>query len=181
MSTHTDHDVAELIRQDHRRVEALLGSVATDPARIRGELVRLLSTHSVAEEMVVYPMLLDHDDAGEAANHHAREQHDRIKHALLAVDKADPTEAGFLAQVRELERLVAEHVEDEERRLLPMLQAKVGTEELRSMAGRFETAKRAAPTRPHPNAPDSATGHLIAGAPTSLVDRARDALDPERP
>lgn len=180
MSNHTP-DVDQLIRQDHREVEALMERIATDPERIRGEIVRLLSTHAAAEEIVVYPMLLGDGDAAEAMNRHARDEHQTIKEALLAVDKADPAGPDILRLVSELERVVREHVLEEEQEVLPVLRSLVGADEMREMAGRFETAKKAAPTRPHPNAPDSATGNLVAGAPASLVDRARDALDPNRP
>jgi hypothetical protein len=44
------------------------------------------------------------------------------------------------------------------------------------MAGALKAAEAAAPTRPHPNAPESAVGNVLAGPPIAVFDRARDAV-----
>jgi hypothetical protein len=44
------------------------------------------------------------------------------------------------------------------------------------MAGKVETAKKLAPTRPHPSAPNAELFHKLVGPGVGLVDRLRDKL-----
>jgi hypothetical protein len=44
------------------------------------------------------------------------------------------------------------------------------------MAEALALAKRAAPTRPHPRAPDTPPGNLVAGAVSAVLDMGKDAM-----
>jgi hypothetical protein len=44
------------------------------------------------------------------------------------------------------------------------------------MAKHTRQAKQSAPTRPHPNAPDTPPGNIVVGAVTGMIDKARDKL-----
>jgi hypothetical protein len=52
----------------------------------------------------------------------------------------------------------------------------VPREELVDLAGKVETAKKLAPTRPHPGAPNSKLFHKLVGPGVGMVDRLRDKL-----
>ena len=71
---------------------------------------------------------------------------------------------------------VRHHVKEEESELFPELRAAVGEEELRAMGGQLAAAKKMAPTHPHPNAPATPPGNIVAGAAAAVVDRARDTV-----
>ena len=58
----------------------------------------------------------------------------------------------------------------------PELRRLIPAEERRELAGKVETAKRLAPTRPHPAAPNSELFHKLVGPGVGLVDRLRDKL-----
>ena len=49
-------------------------------------------------------------------------------------------------------------------------------EKLVKMREQVETAKKIAPTRPHPNAPNAEVFHKIVGPGVGLMDRVRDKL-----
>ena len=49
-------------------------------------------------------------------------------------------------------------------------------DELVELAGKVETAKRLAPTRPHPAAPNAELFHKMVGPGVGMVDRLRDKL-----
>ena len=49
-------------------------------------------------------------------------------------------------------------------------------EDLRELGRKVERAKKLAPTRPHPNAPDEPPWNKILAPGAGLVDRVRDAL-----
>jgi hypothetical protein len=76
----------------------------------------------------------------------------------------------------QLTTLLGEHVANEESRLFPQLAAAVDQERLLELGDKVESAKRAAPTRPHPAARDRPPLNKILGPGTALVDRVRDAL-----
>ncbi len=44
------------------------------------------------------------------------------------------------------------------------------------MGGKVETAKKLAPTRPHPAAPHNELFHKLAGPGVGFIDRLRDKL-----
>jgi hypothetical protein len=75
-----------------------------------------------------------------------------------------------------LTAVLADHVSDEEDDQFPLLRAQVPHEKLVEIGGKVETAKKLAPTRPHPNAPNSAPFHKLVGPGVGLVDRLRDKL-----
>ena len=60
--------------------------------------------------------------------------------------------------------------------LFPKLRASVGSVELREMGGKLASAKRMAPTHPHPNVPNTPPGNIVGGAAAAVMDKARDAL-----
>ena len=49
-------------------------------------------------------------------------------------------------------------------------------DELMTLGKELRAAKKVAPTRPHPNAPDSPPANMIVGGAAAVVDRARDAV-----
>ncbi len=136
------------------------------------EIVR----HAVAEEMYVYPAMRTHLPDGDAAAEHDIEEHKEIERTMKELEGVEPGDARFLVLVQQLEELIRHHVDDEERDQFPALRRHVPHDELVKLAGKVETAKKVAPTRPHPGAPNSALFHKLAGPGVGLVDRLRDKL-----
>jgi hypothetical protein len=58
----------------------------------------------------------------------------------------------------------------------PELRSRVPQEELVELAGKVESAKKLAPTRPHPGTPNNELFHKLIGPGVGLVDRLRDKL-----
>lgn len=78
--------------------------------------------------------------------------------------------------VAQLKLEVSEHVRDEKAGCSPLLVAACTTEALDELGDKVRTAKKTAPTRPHPSAPDTPPGNKLLGPGAGLVDRARDLL-----
>ena len=176
-------DAIQLIQRDHREVERLFkdherAERAGDhrrEGRIVRELIRELSVHATIEEQFVYPALRE-AGADTSVLDDALEEHHVVKLTLLELENLAPSSARFSAKVRLLAENVRRHVEEEERELLPLLEPTFDEERRRELAHALERAKRAAPTRPHPTAPDMPPGNFIAGAFAAVYDRSRDAL-----
>jgi hypothetical protein len=78
--------------------------------------------------------------------------------------------------LRELEATLADHVADEESGQFPRLRAAISRDELVQLAAKVQAAKKLAPTRPHPDAPNAQLFHKMVGPGVGLVDRLRDRL-----
>jgi len=179
-STGAAADVLEIVARDHREVEQLFRQFETadpssDIARATAErIIRELSVHAVVEEEILYPALRE-VGGGDALADHALEEHQELKETLASVDGkpvSDPSVRANLARVR---TLVERHVGEEERDVFSHMRA-LGEERLMRIGTMLETAKKTAPTHPHPNAPNTPPGNVIAGMAAAVVDRMRDAL-----
>jgi hemerythrin superfamily protein len=179
--SHASGDVIDVLTADHRDVTALIGEIWTirDPMMRRdltdtaiSELVR----HAVAEEMYVYPAMREHLPDGEEAVRHDVEEHQQLERAMKQLEAVDVSSAEFDEGLRHLQTVLADHVKDEESEQFPELRRQVPAEELDELARKVEAAKKLAPTRPHPGAPNSEVFHKLVGPGVGLVDRLRDKL-----
>jgi hemerythrin superfamily protein len=177
----TNGDVIDLLISDHRDVTALIGEIwsVKDPM-IRRDLtdtaISELVRHAVAEEMYVYPAMRKYLPDGEKAVEHDIEEHKELEQTMKRLEAVDVSSAEFDTALRRLEELLADHVQDEESEQFPELRRQIPREELQELAGKVETAKKLAPTRPHPDAPNSELFHKLVGPGVGLVDRLRDKL-----
>ena len=177
----TTGDVIDILTSDHRDATALIGEIWTvrDPM-IRRDLtdtmISELVRHAVAEEMYVYPAMRKHLPDGDKAVEHDVEEHKELETAMKQLEDVDVSSAEFDTALRKLETLLADHVQDEETEQFPELRSRIPREELVELAGKVETAKKLAPTRPHPGAPNNELFHKLVGPGVGLVDRLRDKL-----
>jgi hemerythrin superfamily protein len=177
----TDADVIDVLTADHREVE-LLGDqiVATvDPAERRDladQLIAELVRHSVAEEMYVYPAMRDHLPNGEQAVEHDIEEHKELETLMKELERTDAESTEFDNIVGSLRQVLRDHVQDEETKQFPQLRAHLPAATLVELKEKVELAKKVAPTRPHPAAPNTELFHKLAGPGVGLVDRLRDRL-----
>jgi hemerythrin superfamily protein len=180
-TSETQPDVVDVLTSDHRDVTALIGEIKTvkDPM-IRRDLtdtaISELVRHAVAEEMYVYPAMRKYLPNGEEAVAHDTEEHKQLEQAMKKLEGLDVNDAEFDTTLRELETVLADHVQDEESEQFPELRRRIPRDELVEMANKVETAKKLAPTRPHPSAPNSEVFHKLVGPGVGLVDRLRDKL-----
>ena len=179
--TESTRDVVDILSSDHRDMTALIGEIWTvrDPM-IRRDLtdtmISELVRHAVAEEMYVYPAMKKHLPDGEKAVEHDVEEHKELEVTMKRLEGADVNSAEFDEALRKLETILADHVQDEETDQFPELRRVIPREELVELAGKVETAKKLAPTRPHPSAPNSEVFHKLVGPGVGLVDRLKDKL-----
>jgi hemerythrin superfamily protein len=175
-------DAISLTLQDHRHVESLFAryeSLTGDgdqKLEIVREIIRELSVHAAIEEQFMYPAMKNRLPDGDSLVKEAIEEHQEAKEALNELDRMTPDEGGYDDKVRSLIRDVRHHVKEEEGELLPKLRASVSQERLEQMGEAMESGKRLAPTRPHPRAPSTPPGNILAGPAAAVADRVRDRL-----
>ncbi len=179
--TPSRRDVVDVLSSDHREVTSLIAQIwATDDPERRRDLadtvISELVRHSVAEEMYVYPAMKEHLPDGAEAVQHDTDEHKELERTMKELESVDPQEERFDQLLRELEATLRDHIEDEESGQFPELRARIPRAELVEMAEKVETAKKVAPTRPHPSAPNAQLFHKLVGPGVGLVDRLRDKL-----
>jgi len=181
--TEEQRDVIEILEQDHREVEQMLGELeslrgaATEEASSRrkelSEQVTIeLVRHSVAEEVLVYPQVEKKVSAEQAE--HAREEHAEAEETLHRLEKLDPDDPAFDVELATLIEEIRHHIEEEEGEMFTQMRQDIEPEELRRLGDRVEAFKKVAPTRPHPNVPNEPLPRMAAGPAASLFDRMRD-------
>jgi len=175
-----NQDVVDILTTDHREVLDLVGQIPTaDPAQRRDmadTVIAELMRHSVAEEMYVYPAMRDHLPDGESKVQHDIEEHQQLEEVMKELESLDAADGRFLETLGRLESVLRDHVDDEERDQFPLLRARLSAEQLVELGQKVETAKKAAPTRPHPAAPHSELFHKMVGPGVGMIDRLRDKL-----
>ncbi len=177
----TDRDVIDVLVTDHREALELVEQIrtSTDAEQRRDltdSLISELVRHSVAEEMYVYPAMREHLPNGDEAAEHDTKEHKQLEATMKKLESADASGTEFAGHLAELERILRDHVSDEEQEQFPKLRQHVPAERLVELKGKVETAKKIAPTRPHPAAPNAELFHKLVGPGVGLVDRLRDKL-----
>jgi hemerythrin superfamily protein len=179
--TTTGEDVVDILTTDHREVTDLLLQIrtATDDATRRDladQMISELVRHAVAEEMYVYPAMKEHLADGEAAVEHDVAEHKELEQTMKELEAVEPSDPRFTSLLTQLETILADHVADEETEQFPKLRASIPEAELVQLGQKVQTAKKLAPTRPHPAAPNAELFHKVVGPGVGLVDRLRDRL-----
>lgn len=170
-----------LLKADHRTVESLFDEILATNAKSKKQtlikkIIKELSIHAAIEEQVFYPAVRDAVKDAKDEVLEALEEHHIVKWVLSELEGMSPEMERFDAKVKVLCENVTHHVKEEETKLFKMVRRNMDKEALDELGRALEAAKRVAPTRPHPRAPDSPPGNYVAGIGAGLVDRARDAV-----
>lgn len=176
----TEQDVVDLLLEQHDEIKSLFSEVPRVEGPVKRELfedlVRLLAVHETAEEAVVHPVARRTLDDGEEVVEHRLEEEDKAKKELTELHDLGVDHPDFNRRLEAFAAEVTQHATKEEAEEFLRLRGTVGPERLRKLTGALKAAEAAAPTRPHPNAPESAVGNLLAGPPIAIFDRVRDAV-----
>ncbi len=168
-----DHDTVE---QLFKRFEKAGDSAHKSKRQIVDKVIRELSMHAAVEEQVFYPAL--RDLLGEKRKEdvlEALEEHHVVKTTLNELEKMSAEDERFAAKTAVLIESVRHHVKEEEKEMFPKVRKALTPAQLRELGDALATAKKAAPTRPHPKMPDEPPGNLFSGPAAAAADRARDA------
>jgi hemerythrin superfamily protein len=181
MTTTEPQDLIDAIVTDHRAVQSVFAEIeASGDPRSQRDLVEHviaeLVRHSVAEEQYLYPTARRVLPDGDAIADHEIKEHAEAEEVMKSIEKTGSSDARFGELVRNLIADIRHHIDDEENDLLPKLRSACNAGELRELGEKFERAKKMAPTRPHPSAPDTPPANKILGPGIGLIDRMRDAL-----
>jgi hemerythrin superfamily protein len=176
-------DAIALLKADHKTVETLFRkferagrNAKKMKRRLVDQIVRELAVHASIEEQVFYPTVRSKGGKLEELILLALEEHHVAKWTLKELEDLPPDAERFEAKVLVLMETLRNHITEEEREIFPQVRRAFTPAELKAMAQALLVAKRAAPTHPHPRAPDTPPGNLVAGTMTAMLDMGKDAV-----
>ena len=173
-------DAITLLRNDHKTVEALFkrfekaGDRAfVEKREIVDRIIEELSIHASIEEQIFYPSTRAMVPSTEDIALESLEEHHIVKWVLSELVGLDPRHERFDAKVTVLIENVRHHMEEEQTDYFPKVGAALSRTQLADMGQALAAAKQTAPTRPHPNAPDSPPRNVVSSI-AGVVDRLAD-------
>ncbi|MEV0222586.1 hemerythrin domain-containing protein [Streptomyces sp. NPDC050704] len=178
---HGGNVIDELVT-DHREVEEIFGRIEALPSGDKDRKVYAdqatmeLVRHSVAEEAYLYPAVREHVAGGDALADKELEDHARAEQIMKDLEGCEAGDPDFDRLVGMLMTEIRSHLTDEEGNLFPKLRSSCPVEALDELGDKVRQAKKMAPTRPHPSAPDKPPANKLLAPGAGLVDRLRDTL-----
>lgn len=168
----------DLLKQDHRIVDALFKEVESTPPskhealfkRINGEL----STHAHVEEKIFYPAVKKAGDK-ELKDYvlESIEEHLQMKMFLGQLEGMSSKKENFEAKMKVLIEDTRHHVKEEENEWFPKAESKLSSEQLEKLGTRMEAEKKryqqSNGIKPEPR-------DMADGAITKLMNKAVDAV-----
>lgn len=169
-------------KSDHVALDRLLE--ALDAARTRDEedrvlhrIYRLVFPHAFAEEAVLWPVIRRMLPDGETLTVQVEREHQEVNELVRTLEDQKEPSADRAARIERLMAVLREDVRDEEDVLLPRLQERLSTAQLRAPGMAWEAVRRISPTRAHPVVARRPPGNAVSSLPLSVVDRMRDGVD----
>ena len=174
-------DAITLLKQDHKTVEKLFKQFEKaegkpqEGRKVADQVIEELSVHAFIEEQIFYPAVRAEMPDAEDDILEALEEHHVVKWLLSELDGMPPSNERFRPKMTVLIESVRHHVEEEEQTLFPEVRKQLKRKRLTEIGDEMEAAKKSAPRKPHPKAPDEPPGNLVSLG-TAVIDRIKDAL-----
>jgi hemerythrin-like domain-containing protein len=141
-------DLLSLLKREHRHANSLLEKLAntSDGARktrenLFGEIKMALEVHTRIEETHLYPVIRQNEELRDLERH-AEEEHRKVKQMLGEMAKLAVDDEEFMSKVEALTSAIKEHVEEEERDMLPKAEAELGNEQCERIARLLQAEKQ---------------------------------------
>ncbi|RYP08143.1 hypothetical protein DL765_008900 [Monosporascus sp. GIB2] len=171
--------VSQAIQEDHQQLEYYYNKIVNskdqdEQKRYQNAFVWELARHSIAEELVVYPVLERDVSDGSGRAQKDREQHQEVKEKLYEFQKLSPSDSDFISTIKSLWQILSQHIKEEEREDLVKLEEALSTSQSKELSRAFEKTKSFTPTRSHPSSPDKPPFETVVGLMTAPIDKLRD-------
>jgi hemerythrin superfamily protein len=129
-SSDAPRDAVQLLKQDHRNVEALVAEFEDadeeELSALATSICSMLTVHAQIEEEILYPAAKDalaEDEEEAELVSEAEVEHASAKELIAKIEAMTPDDEAFKATVKVLGEYVKHHVREEENELFPALKA----------------------------------------------------------
>jgi hemerythrin-like domain-containing protein len=141
-------DPIELLKSDHREVEALLNRIADleeDAAEERGELFEQVKTklkaHETIEQDIFYPAAKEAGEEAEEIVSHSYVEHHLVDVLIEEIGQLEPDEEEWTAKTHVLKELIQHHVDEEQDELFPAVRKGLEKDQLEQLGEEMQTRK----------------------------------------
>lgn len=169
-------DLVAVLLTQHGQIRSLCSAIATARADARSQafkkLQAVLTAHEASEQAILRPMTLE--TAGESTVGDRGAEERAIRTALLDLARLPTASAEFEVRFSHLSRLVAAHLEAEEREEFPHLLAHYDSAERQVLGRRFIEGGRLAPTAPGDVLANPTAARIVLRPLAALVQRTKD-------
>ena len=136
-----DDDWLSRVLEQHQQIETLFIEAAMaepggDRLMAMKNLAQLLTAHSMAEEVVLFPAIARSGEKGDATM--AYEEQSMTKVEMAALEQLDPESDEWTEKLETIRRAVAHHVYEEESDWFPRLHHTVSESEAEMLSMRFD-------------------------------------------
>jgi len=132
----------ELLKQQHREVDGLFqrikASTGDERISLLGQVAEALTIHAALEEHFFYPFA--REQGVEGLIDESFQDHAEVKQLISEILQVKQTDPRLDELCLRLERMVTEHVGQEEASLLPQVESRANPDELLSMRAEMEEA-----------------------------------------
>lgn len=144
-------DLFELLKSDHRKVQALLEKMLKGGAsKSKQQNFEKFQTeflgHAAAEEKLLYPMLIEQSDQPELG-HMALEEHRAARMVLKDLIGLKPNDERWIARCQVMAELINHHIEEEESEVFDAFGEIIDEEQSKQLAKQFQQSKKQGPSR----------------------------------
>jgi hemerythrin-like domain-containing protein len=177
-------DAITFLRQDHQSVLGLLETLDGAPSGSGAEssgletmvnnLIIAESQHEAIEEQFFWPAV--RNALGDSLADKAIEQEQAGKKLLQRLEDGKPGDSDYHEALQEFVKAAREHIAYEQEVVWPQVEVAIGREDREKIGEKLETAKKIAPTRPHPGTPPNPTVLKTLGMGAAVADHVRDAV-----
>ncbi|OBF40840.1 hemerythrin [Mycobacterium sp. ACS1612] len=178
-------DALAFLRDDHKSVLGMLevldgapsgsGADASGLATMVTNLIIAESQHEAVEEQFFWPAVRDAVEGGDELADVALTQEQAGKKLLQALEDGKPGDLEYQQALQDFVKAARDHIKYEQDVVWPAFEAAVSREDREKLGEKLETAKKIAPTRPHPDTVPNATVQKTMGTVAAMTDHLRDA------
>ncbi len=166
-------DIVQLIKMEHAkttglfdRIEQTSNSAVKTRERLFGQLKTGLEIQSKVSHDLVYPILRKHEEIKQLVP----DQKERIelRRRLQELEQTPKEDEQFLPRIKELKKVIAQQLRDEERQIFPAIKKTIGSREAEELAERIaretkEEWQNAGQAEVEDDAPDRPNGDRSNG------------------
>jgi hemerythrin superfamily protein len=168
------HDAIAILKDDHRKVEALFKEALGDKTSFLSSqrktvalILKELALHAKVEEALFYPAVYGKTKANSEERQQtleAVEEHGAMKDLMRKIGKAGPRDESFRSKVQVLSEIVEHHVEEEESSFFPEAKRLLGEERLEKLGAEIAKVKARSERRGAPKRAKKASARTKARA-----------------
>ncbi|KAK9320006.1 hypothetical protein V1517DRAFT_265193 [Lipomyces orientalis] len=179
MSATKQSHIIDTVKKDHRDIENCYESIINSDdldtrTRWANQFVWEVATHSIGEEIVLYPAFEKYIQDGQAVADKDRAEHQTAKDDLYTFQSLKATDRNFIPVLNKVMDALKSHMKTEEEVQLPQIERALSAEESMKLAKTFSRTKLFVPTRSHPSAPSKPPFETAVALLTAPIDKVRD-------